>query len=154
MFKSFPQKNWLMWRNNLTFAPANSEIYSNKYKMKEVEAIKFVQDALLSTPGHPTFRAGDQVIVTYRIVEGAKTREQAYRGDVIQIKGTGGTRTFTVRKISHGVGVERVFAFTNPNVAKIEVVKRGHVRRSRLYYLRDLVGKKARIRERKQLNKA
>ena len=67
--------------------------------------------------------------------------------DVIQIKGHGATRTFTVRKMSHGVGVERIFSYTNPNIASIQVVKRGKVRRSRLYYLRGLVGKKARIKE-------
>jgi len=115
--------------------------------MKELEAIQFVHDQLLNKPAFPDFKTGDTIIVTYRIVEGDKTREQDYRGDVIQIKGHGATRTFTVRKISHGVGVERIFAFTNPNIAGIQVMKRGRVRRARLYYLRGLVGKKARIKE-------
>ena len=115
--------------------------------MKELEAIQFVHDQLLTKPTFPDFKTGDTIIVTYRIVEGDKTREQDYRGDVIQIKGHGATRTFTVRKISHGVGVERIFAFTNPNIAGIQVMKRGRVRRARLYYLRGLVGKKARIKE-------
>ncbi len=115
--------------------------------MKELEAIQFVHDQLLNKPTFPDFKTGDTIIVTYRIVEGDKTREQDYRGDVIQIKGHGATRTFTVRKISHGVGVERIFAFTNPNIASIQVMKRGRVRRARLYYLRGLVGKKARIKE-------
>ncbi len=115
--------------------------------MKELEAIQFIHDQLLNKPTFPDFKTGDTIIVTYRIVEGDKTREQDYRGDVIQIKGHGATRTFTVRKISHGVGVERIFAFTNPNIAGIQVMKRGHVRRARLYYLRGLVGKKARIKE-------
>ena len=115
--------------------------------MKELEAIQFIHDQLLNKPTFPDFETGDTIIVTYRIVEGDKTREQDYRGDVIQIKGHGATRTFTVRKISHGVGVERIFAFTNPNIAGIQVMKRGHVRRARLYYLRGLVGKKARIKE-------
>ncbi len=115
--------------------------------MKELEAIQFVHDQLLNKPTFPAFNTGDTIIVTYRIVEGDKTREQDYRGDVIQIKGHGATRTFTVRKISHGVGVERIFAFTNPNIAGIQVMKRGRVRRARLYYLRGLVGKKARIKE-------
>lgn len=115
--------------------------------MKELEAIQFVHDQLLNKPAFPEFKTGDTIIVTYRIVEGDKTREQDYRGDVIQIKGHGATRTFTVRKISHGVGVERIFAYTNPNIAGIQVVKRGRVRRARLYYLRGLVGKKARIKE-------
>jgi len=114
--------------------------------MKELEAIQFVHDQLLKTPGFPDFKTGDTIVVTYKIVEGDKTREQDFRGDVIQIKGHGLTRTFTVRKMSHGVGVERIFSFSNPNIAAIAVVKRGKVRRARLYYLRGLVGKKARIK--------
>lgn len=115
--------------------------------MKELEAIQFVHEQMLTTPVFPDFKTGDTIIVTYKIVEGDKTREQDFRGDVIQIKGHGLTRTFTVRKMSHGVGVERIFAFSNPNIAGIQVMKRGRVRRARLYYLRGLVGKKARIKE-------
>ncbi len=115
--------------------------------MKELEAIQFVHEQLLTAPELASFKTGDTIIVKYRIVEGDKTREQDYRGDVIQIKGHGQTRTFTVRKMSHGVGVERIFSFSNPNIAGIQVVKRGRVRRARLYYLRGLVGKKARIKE-------
>jgi large subunit ribosomal protein L19 len=111
-----------------------------------------VHDQLLTAPSFPAFKTGDTVIVKYRIVEGDKTREQDFRGDVIQIKGHGLTRTFTVRKMSHGVGVERIFSFSNPNIAAIAVVKRGKVRRARLYYLRGLVGKKARIKELKFFN--
>ena len=119
--------------------------------MKELEAIQFVHEQLLTKPQFPEFKTGDTVIVTYKIVEGDKTREQDYRGDVIQIKGHGLTKSFTVRKISHGVGVERIFSFSNPNIAGIQVVKRGRVRRARLYYLRGLVGKKARIKELKMI---
>jgi large subunit ribosomal protein L19 len=115
--------------------------------MKELEAIEFVHSQLLAKPNFPDFKTGDTIVVTYKIVEGDKTREQDYRGDVIQIKGHGLNKTFTVRKMSHGVGVERIFAYSNPNVAGIAVVKRGRVRRARLYYLRNLVGKKARIKE-------
>lgn len=115
--------------------------------MKELEAVRFIQEQLLKQPSFPSFKTGDTIIVTYNIVEGEKSRLQAYRGDVIQIKGHGLTKTFTVRKISHGVGVERIFAFSNPNIAGVEIVKRGRVRRARLYYLRGLVGKKARIKE-------
>lgn len=115
--------------------------------MKELEAIQFVHEQLLKTPSFPAFKTGDTIVVTYKIIEGDKTREQDYRGDVIQIKGHGLTKTFTVRKMSHGVGVERIFAFSNPNIAEVSVVKRGRVRRARLYYLRGLVGKKARIKE-------
>jgi large subunit ribosomal protein L19 len=120
--------------------------------MKELEAVQFVQEQLLTNPTFPEFRTGDTIIVTYKIVEGDKTREQDFRGDVIQIKGHGLTQAFTVRKISHGVGVERIFAISNPNIAAVTVVKRGRVRRSRLYYLRGLVGKKARIKEKKFVN--
>ncbi len=115
-----------------------------------MEAIQFVQQQMLTAPNFPDFKTGDTVVVTYKIVEGDKTREQDYRGDVIQIKGHGLTKTFTVRKMSHGVGVERIFAYTNPNVAGVQVVKRGRVRRARLYYLRGLIGKKARIKELKK----
>ena len=118
--------------------------------MKELDAIKFVHEQTLNTPEFPEFKTGDQVIVRYRIVEGDKTREQDFRGDVIQIKGHGNTRTFTIRKMSHGVGVERIFSYSNPNIAGITVVKRGRVRRARLFYLRGLVGKKARIKELKK----
>ena len=120
--------------------------------MKELEAIKFIHGQLLTTPEFPAFKTGDTIVVKYRIVEGEKTREQDFRGDVIQIKGHGLTRTFTVRKISHGVGVERIFSYSNPNIAGIQVMKRGRVRRARLYYLRNLVGKKARIKELKFFN--
>ena len=123
------------------------ERHSNLYKMKELEAIQFVHDQLLSNQKFPSFKTGDTITVVYNIVEGDKRREQAYRGDVIQIKGHGLTKSFTVRKMSHGVGVERIFSFSNPNIARIEVMKRGKVRRARLYYLRGLVGKKARIKE-------
>jgi len=117
--------------------------------MKELEAIQFIHEQLLTAPQFPAFKTGDTIIVTYKIVEGDKTREQDYRGDVIQIKGHGLTKTFTVRKMSHGVGVERIFSFSNPNIATVQVIKRGKVRRARLYYLRGLVGKKARIKEKK-----
>jgi large subunit ribosomal protein L19 len=96
------------------------------------------------------FRVGDTVKVMVRVVEGAKEREQAFQGVVIKQNGHGSTETFTVRKVSSGIGVERVFPFHSPNVKKIEVVRRGHVRRAKLYYLRDRVGKAARIREKRE----
>jgi large subunit ribosomal protein L19 len=114
-----------------------------------MDAIKFVQEQLAEKKDFPSFRAGDNVVVSYRIVEGDKERNQDFRGDVIKITGEGATRTFTVRKISNGVGVERIFPYTSPNITAIKVLKRGKVRRAKLYYLRDLVGKKARIKERK-----
>ncbi len=114
-----------------------------------MDAIKFVNEQMTPTKEMPAFRAGDNVIVNYRITEGEKTRIQQFRGDVIQIKGEGSTKTFTVRKMSNGVGVERIFPLMSPFIDSLEVTKRGKVRRSRLFYLRDRVGKKARIKERK-----
>lgn len=113
-----------------------------------MDAIKFVQDQMASKNELPSFRPGDQVEVSYRIVEGAKERIQKFRGDVIQIKGEGATKTFTVRKMSNGVGVERIFPLLSPIIAGIKIMKRGKVRRAKLYYLRGLVGKKGRIKER------
>ena len=113
-----------------------------------MDAIKFVHEQLTPGKKFPAFRAGDNIVVNYLIKEGDKERVQSFRGDVIQIKGTGPTKTFTVRKMSNGVGVERIFPFSSPNIVEISVTKRGKVRRSRLFYLRNLVGKKARIKER------
>ncbi len=115
-----------------------------------MDAIKFVHEQLTPSRGLPDFRAGDNIIVSYKIREGDKERIQDFRGDVIQIKGEGSTRTFTVRKISNGIGVERIFPISSPNIAEIKVTKHGKVRRSRLYYLRERVGKKARIKERRR----
>lgn len=114
-----------------------------------MDAIKFVNEQMSQQRDFPKFRAGDTIVVNYKIVEGDKERIQSFRGDVIQIKGEGLTKTFTVRKISNGVGVERIFPFASPNIVGIDLTKRGKVRRSRLFYLRGLVGKKARIKERK-----
>ena len=97
----------------------------------------------------PSFKAGDNITVYYTIKEGGKERTQLFKGDVIQTKGTGATKTFTIRKISHSVGVERIFPTNSPLIKKIEVNKKGSVRRSKIFYLRELTGKKARIREMK-----
>lgn len=91
------------------------------------------------------FRVGDSVTVYVKVKEGEKERLQAYAGTVIKIQGAGSSRTFTVRKISNGVGVERCFPFTSPSVDRVEVEAQGKVRRSKLYYLRNLKGKKARV---------
>ena len=95
----------------------------------------------------PSFKAGDNITVYYTIKEGDKQRTQLFKGDVIQTKGAGATETFTVRKISHSVGVERIFPLNSPLIEKIEVNKKGKVRRSKIFYLRELTGKKARIKE-------
>ena len=102
----------------------------------------------------PQFGTGDTITVTYRIVEGNKERLQSFRGVVIQIKGSGRTKMFTIRKISNGVGVERIFPLYSPHIDNIEVNKYGVVRRKRIYYLRELTGKKARIKERRIVKKA
>jgi large subunit ribosomal protein L19 len=99
--------------------------------------------------GLPSFRPGDTVKVHVRVVEGNRERVQVFQGVVIRRSGGGLRETFTVRKISFGVGVERTFPLHSPSIAKLEVAQRGHVRRAKLYYLRDLRGKKARIRERR-----
>ena len=95
----------------------------------------------------PAVRVGDNVKVHYRIVEGDRTREQVFQGDIIRLSGAGSRETFTVRKISFGIGVERTFPLHSPKIAKLEVVRHGVVRRAKLYFLRDRVGKAARLRE-------
>lgn len=99
---------------------------------------------------YPEFKAGDTITVNYRIKEGDKDRLQKFKGVVIQLRGaTSQTRTFTVRKIASGIGVERIFPFQSPFIDSIELNKAGKVRRARIFYLRELSGKKARIKERK-----
>ncbi len=114
--------------------------------------LQFVEQALKNQNGDtPDFSAGDTVTVHYRIVEGDKSRIQPFKGIVIQRKGTGMGQTFTVRKISNGVGVERIFPLFSPNIDKVEIQKEGKVRRARIYYLRELRGKKAtRIKEKRR----
>ena len=110
--------------------------------------INFVQNQFIEKKEFPEFSAGDTITVYYEIREGEKVRTQFYRGVVIQIKGTGLSKTFTIRKMSGEIGVERIFPINLPALQKIEVNKRGSVRRARIYYFRDLRGKKARIKER------
>jgi len=118
-----------------------------------MDAIKFVHEQLKTQKELPEFKPGDNIVVSYKIIEGAKQRIQDFRGNVIQIKGEGSTKTFTVRKMSNGVGVERIFPLHSPNIDEIKVLKRGKVRRAKLYYLRALTGKKAKIKERKYTKK-
>lgn len=112
--------------------------------------IKIAQDAMWTKKEVPSFKSGDTITVSYRIIEGNKERVQSFRGVVIQIKGRGITKMFTIRKISNGVGVERIFPLYSPHIDSIEVNKVGVVRRARIYYLRDLTGKKARIKEKQR----
>ncbi|HOG05598.1 MAG: 50S ribosomal protein L19 [Paludibacter sp.] len=114
-----------------------------------MDLMKIAQQAFLVETDHPAFKAGDTVTVAYRIREGNKERIQEFRGDVIKISGHEGNKRFTVRKMSGNVGVERIFPMDSPFIHKITVNKHGKVRRAKLYYLRKLTGKKARIKERR-----
>ncbi|NAS30920.1 50S ribosomal protein L19 [Flavobacteriaceae bacterium R38] len=109
--------------------------------------IKFVQDEFITKKDFPEFSAGDTITVYYEIKEGEKTRTQFFRGVVIQRRGAGASETFTIRKMSGTVGVERIFPINLPALQKIEINKKGKVRRARIYYFRGLTGKKARIKE-------
>ena len=111
-----------------------------------MDALKLIaQDSLKSEV--PVIEIGDTVKVHVKIREGEKERIQVFEGTIIARKGSGVSETFTVRRLSYGVGVERVFPVHSPNVAKVEVVRNGKVRRSKLYYLRDRVGKSAKVKE-------
>ena len=111
-----------------------------------MDLIKIAEEAFATGKQHPSFKAGDTVTVAYRIIEGNKERVQLYRGVVIKISGHGDKKRFTVRKMSGTVGVERIFPIESPAIDSIEVNKVGKVRRAKLYYLRALTGKKARIK--------
>jgi large subunit ribosomal protein L19 len=115
-----------------------------------MERIKRIEKEYAPVPKLPDFKAGDTITVHYRITEGNKERIQQYQGVVIQRKGSGSTATFTVRKISNNVGVERIFPVASPYIDRIDVNKRGQVRRARIFYLRDRKGKSARIQEKRQ----
>jgi len=116
--------------------------------MSKLDLIKFVEDSV-EMKQFPEFKSGDTVTVKYKIKEGNKERIQNFQGVVIQRSGNGSTETFTVRKMSNNIGVERIFPFASPNIEAIEVNRRGVVRRARIFYLRGLKGKKARIKERR-----
>lgn len=111
--------------------------------------IRIAQAAMWAEKVVPSFKSGDTITVTYKIIEGNKERLQSFRGVVIQVKGCGVTKMFTIRKISNGIGVERIFPVYSPHIDSIEVNKVGVVRRARIYYLRELTGKKARIKEKR-----
>jgi large subunit ribosomal protein L19 len=112
-------------------------------------AVKYVQEQLTAVKEFPKFKAGDNVSVNYKIVEGGKERIQSFRGDVLKMQGNGATATFTVRKISNSVGVERTFPISSPNIDSIVLNKVGKVRRAKLYFLRERSGKSARIKEKR-----
>jgi large subunit ribosomal protein L19 len=111
--------------------------------------VDFVQSEFVSKNELPEFSAGDTITVYYEIREGSKTRTQFFKGVVIQRRGSGASETFTIRKMSGTIGVERIFPINLPAIQKIEVNKRGKVRRARIFYFRNLTGKKAQIKERR-----
>jgi large subunit ribosomal protein L19 len=129
------------YKDTLTFAVRKNLVMQS--------AVQFVHDQLTVKKVHPKFKAGDNVTVNYKIVEGGKERIQGFRGDVIKLQGVGGTASFTVRKISDGVGVERLFPIQSPNIESIILNKVGKVRRAKLFYLRERFGKSARIQEKR-----
>ena len=115
-----------------------------------MDLVKFVQDEFVTRNDLPNFSAGDTITVYYEIKEGGKSRTQFFKGVVIQRKGSGTSETFTIRKMSGTIGVERIFPVNLPAIQKIEINKRGKVRRARITYFRNLTGKKANIREKRR----
>lgn len=111
-----------------------------------MDALKIITEGMIKED-KPEIQIGDVVKVHVKIVEGSRERIQVFEGTVIAMKGSGVSETFTVRRVSYGVGIERVFPVNSPNVAKVELVRHGRVRRSKLYYLRDRVGKAAKVNE-------
>ena len=109
--------------------------------------VKFVEEQFVESKEIPSFSSGDTITVYYEIREGDKTRTQFFKGVVLQRRGSGSTETFTIRKMSGSIGVERIFPINSPSIQKIEVNKRGKVRRARIFYFRNLTGKKAKIKE-------
>ncbi len=118
-----------------------------------MDYVKDISAKLNETADLPEFAAGDTITVHYKIKEGNKERVQQFQGVVIQRRGSGPTETFTVRKISGGIGVERIFPISSPFIEKIQVNKQGKVRRARIFYLRDRKGKAARIKEKRYVSK-
>ena len=114
-----------------------------------MDLVKFVEEQAVVKNEIPAFKAGDTISVHYKIREGNKERVQVYQGVVIQLNSEGANATFTVRKISNGVGVERIFPVNSPNIEKIEVNSYGKVRRAKLFYLRGLTGKASRIKSKR-----
>ena len=119
-----------------------------------MEALAFVHEQLTGNKEFPKFKAGDNITVNYKIIEGAKERIQSFKGDCLKRQGRGFTQTFTVRKMSDGIGVERLFPLFSPNIESIVLNKVGRVRRAKLFYLRTRSGKSARIKEKKQIHHA
>ena len=111
-----------------------------------------ISNKLIEGKELPDFKSGDQITVYYTIKEGKKERTQFFKGVVLQRKGAGKTETFTIRKVSNGVGVERIFPINSPSIEKIVIEREGRVRRSRIFYMRERFGKKARIKEKRKIS--
>jgi len=118
------------------------------FKMKP-ELVRYIEEKYIPKKEFPKFKAGDTITVSYKIKEGNKERIQQFTGVVLQIAGEGHTATFTVRKMSGSIGVERIFPFTSPFIEDITINKKGVVRRARIFYIRELTGKKSRIKEKR-----
>ncbi|HLA56896.1 MAG TPA: 50S ribosomal protein L19 [Flavobacterium sp.] len=114
------------------------------------DLMKFVNDEFVTRKDFPEFGAGDTITVYYEIREGEKTRTQFFKGVVIQRRGSGSTETFTIRKMSGSIGVERIFPVNLPALQKVEINKKGAVRRARIFYFRELTGKKAKIKDKRR----
>ena len=151
--EDFPQMRRACWKSShpsrILYRPTQTELGQLERSGKLMKTTDFIDQDSLRTD-IPAFGPGDELKVHVRVVEGGKERIQVFQGNVISIRGGGLQETYTVRKLSYGVGVERTFPMHTPTVAKVEVVKRGDVRRAKLYYLRDRVGKAARVREKRE----
>ena len=126
---------------------------SGEFNIRIMNLISEIQKEVITLNELPSFKSGDTVSVSYKIKEGNKERIQQFQGVVLQRRGSGATETFTVRKMSGNIGVERIFPVNSPFIESISIVKRGAVRRARIFYFRERTGKSARIREKKVFSK-
>lgn len=126
---------------------------SGEFNIRIMNLISEIQKEIIALNELPSFKSGDTVSVSYKIKEGNKERTQQFQGVVLQRRGAGATETFTVRKMSGNIGVERIFPINSPFIEAISIIKRGDVRRARIFYFRERTGKSARIREKKQFKK-
>lgn len=126
---------------------------SGEFNIRIMNLISEIQKEIITLNELPSFKSGDTVSVSYKIKEGNKERTQQFQGVVLQRRGAGATETFTVRKMSGNIGVERIFPINSPFIEAISIIKRGDVRRARIFYFRERTGKSARIREKKQFKK-
>ena len=138
-----------VWKKVVLLQPQILECKVVKIKEMKQQLVQYVEDNFVEKREYPKFKSGDTITVGYKIIEGSKERIQHFQGVVLQIAGAGATKNFTIRKISSGIGVERIFPFNSPRITEIVVNKHGVVRRARIFYLRGLTGKKARIKEKR-----